>query len=177
MKDIEFKRKLKSFYEKEGESSSSKIFFADKVDSIALKLSNVSQLDIVLDVGCGDGNLLRRVEDNIIAVGVEFSSVRARRAKEKGLEIIISDTEQLPFKDGAFTICFAIEVLEHVSAPKKMIHELDRVSSQRARVIVVTPNDKNWFIYRVLAGNISDAFHSYGHLHDFSQLYKIQRSR
>jgi len=46
--DIEFKRKLKSFYEKEGESSTCQLPSNDKVDSIALKLSNeiLSRLDV-----------------------------------------------------------------------------------------------------------------------------------
>ncbi len=176
--DVELRRKLKLFYEEEGQRSTPREAYLSPLMSplieIALQLSNVKKMDIVLDVGCGNGDLLRRIEDAVYAVGIELSSVRARRAKKNGLEIIISDAEHLPFKDGVFTICFAIEVLEHIPEPKNVVAELDRVSSSSACAIIVTPNDRNWFLYRVLAGNFSEAFHSYGHLHDFSQLEKIQ---
>ena len=137
-------------------------------------MANIGKSDVVLDVGCGDGDLLSRIKDTHLSIGIDLSSIRVRRAKQKGIEVLVADAQQLPFRKETFTMCFAIEVLEHVHDPPNVIQEVRRVLGQGGCLVVVLPNDHNWFVYRVLAGDFAEALHFRGHLHDLSRLDKLR---
>jgi len=168
------KKELKAFYEKEGERSAEQRVSEDVMVNLHLDVAKIGQSQFVLDVGCGDGHLLNEFKDRSTALGVELSRTRAERTKKKGIEVIVADAEALPLVNTVLDICFAIEVLEHVPNPPRMIQELRRVLKPDGTLIIVVPNDRNWFICRLLSGDLPEAFHKWGHLHDFSRPNKIQ---
>lgn len=165
---------LKAFYEKEGERSALSCVSSDPVIAPYLDIAKIGQSQLVLDVGCGDGYLLNKIKERSAAFGIELSSTRARRAKKKGIEIIVADAEALPLVECCFDTCFCVEVLEHIPKPARVIQELARVLKPSGALIIVVPNDRNWFVCRLLGGNLVEAFHCWGHLHDFSRLETIQ---
>lgn len=88
--------------------------------------------DIVraLDVGCGVGfNVARLRARKMTVVGVEPAEGMRVRATEMnpGAEIIDGDIEQLPFKDGAFDLVIAIEVIRYLEDPARALAECARV--------------------------------------------------
>ena len=95
----------------------------------------------VLDVGCGDGLFLSLCKDRgIEAQGVDFSDVAVARCKERGLDARQADLAAgpLPFPDKSFPTVIALDVLEHVYEPEKLLQEMKRISS--GAVIVGVPN-------------------------------------
>jgi SAM-dependent methyltransferase len=99
----------------------------------------------VLDLGCGAGNLLERLEGSRL-VGVDLSDTmlaqaRKRLAGRPGLELVKANAEALPFPDAAFGRVVCSEVLEHVLDPKKVVAEIRRVCRPGARVVFTVPNE------------------------------------
>lgn len=95
----------------------------------------------VLDVGCGDGLLLQMLkEQGIEAKGVDISDVAVEVCTQKGFTVLKNDftTDALPFGEGSFDTVIALDVLEHVYNPEKLLSEMHRVSN--SDVVISVPN-------------------------------------
>jgi 2-polyprenyl-3-methyl-5-hydroxy-6-metoxy-1,4-benzoquinol methylase len=104
----------------------------------------------ILDVGCGEGVLSaawaqRPGIERVVAVDVEDPGLRAeweRRAQPR-LEFAAVEPEgPLPFADREFDVVAAVEVLEHVAEPQRMLSELTRCA--RSHVLVSVPREPLW---------------------------------
>lgn len=94
-----------------------------------------------LDVGCGVGQVLRRLVDaGFEAQGVEVSEPNVARARQAGLRCELYDGRRLPFPDRHFASVGALNVLEHVEEPEAFLAELVRVTEPDGRVVVSSPN-------------------------------------
>jgi cyclopropane fatty-acyl-phospholipid synthase-like methyltransferase len=141
-----------------------------------LDLLNITQNEIVLEIGCGAGALLTEAaEKGATVIGIDISNNQIKYAKSSfpNLFVAVASAEKLPISNGVVSKCFAIEVLEHVQNPDQLLAEIYRVLKDDCELIIVVPNDKNWFINRIIQGNFRDAFYDYGHLHDFSSPKKL----
>ena len=95
----------------------------------------------VLDVGCGVGQVVRRLrDDGYAAQGVEVSEPSVAKAREFGLDCQVYDGQRLPFPDRHFASVGALNVLEHVEEPEAFLVELARVVRPEGRVVVSSPN-------------------------------------
>ena len=95
----------------------------------------------VLDVGCGVGQVVRRLKAaGADAHGVEVSEPNVIRARQAGLNCSLYDGRRLPFPDAYFGAVGALNVLEHVEDPEGFLVELVRVSRPGARLVVSSPN-------------------------------------
>lgn len=95
----------------------------------------------VLDVGCGDGELLARlnVDKNIKGEGVELHESLVLKSIETGIPIIQRDVERGlgAYADKAFDVVILSKTLQTLIDPKKVLIELLRVGK---KVIVSFPN-------------------------------------
>jgi homoserine O-acetyltransferase len=126
-----------------------------KIDSTEPVLSAVEKLILdqipggssVLDLGCGDGNLLAalRVRNHSDLVGVEVAQANILKAAGRGLNVIDYDLNHgLPaFTDGQFDFVIFSATLQAVANVAELFDEMVRVGK---RVIVSFPN----FAYRKL---------------------------
>jgi SAM-dependent methyltransferase len=97
--------------------------------------------DRVLDVGCGVGQVVRRLRDGGYAAhGVEVSEPNVAKARQFGLDCQMYDGRQLPFPDRHFGSVGALNVLEHVEQPEAFLTELVRVTRPGGRLVVSSPN-------------------------------------
>lgn len=95
----------------------------------------------VLDVGCGVGQVVRRLsEAGFEAYGVEVSEPSVAKARAAGLRCALYDGRHLPFPDRHFASVGALNVLEHVEEPEAFLAELVRVAEPGGRVVVSSPN-------------------------------------
>lgn len=86
-------------------------------------LGHVPDTRRVLDLGCGDGRLLTHIDPDLY-VGVDYSSVRLSLAKEKWRREFICDDLYHYLEvtaQGRFTLAVAIEILEHLEDPIRLI--------------------------------------------------------
>ncbi len=90
--------------------------------------SNVSALDI----GCGAGFLTHALscEDYDVA-GIDLSEKSLEVAKKHDptgrVRYFHADAYSLPFPDRSFDVVFAMDILEHVEEPERLIREASRV--------------------------------------------------
>lgn len=107
----------------------------------------------ILDIGSADGVFTKVVLDKsnaekAIGVDVLKESVdwaRNHWKKEKRMEFMVADGHKLPFKAGSFDAVFALEVLEHVSDPGKVLKEIFRVLKNRGYAVFLVPSDSLLF--------------------------------
>lgn len=115
--------------------------------------------DKVLDVGCGSGHFLTRLEKHlgIKGVGIDISpkSIKlAKRWQKENLEFRVSKAEKLPFEDESFDYVFCFDVLEHIKEQRQALREMARVLKKDGWLLLYTMNKKrrftwNWFLEKL----------------------------
>jgi len=93
----------------------------------------------VLDVGCSDG---RGSMELTGAFGCDVHRPTLQVARDAGRRrpVAQADVRHLPYRDGAFDVVVALDVIEHFDKPDALVvlDEMERVS--RNTVVVVTPS-------------------------------------
>ena len=101
----------------------------------------------VLDVGCGDGELMKYINENITndIRGLEISKSNVQKCIEKGLTVIEGDAEKdlKQFPKSSFDYVILSQTLQAFLNPELVINELLRVGK---KAIVTIPNFGFWKI-------------------------------
>ena len=101
----------------------------------------------VLDLGCGEGDLLYFLKENkgVSGTGIERVEAKVARCIEKGLSVLQGDIneEVLDYPDKTFDYVVLSQTLQQVYKPDELIQSLLRVGR---RGIVSFPNFSHWVI-------------------------------
>ncbi len=101
----------------------------------------------VLDVGCGDGILMKHLKENknVDSRGLEISKENVQICISKGLSVIEGDAESdlKQFPDLSFEYAILGQTLQAFYNPEKVIDDLLRVSK---KAIITIPNFGYWKI-------------------------------
>jgi methionine biosynthesis protein MetW len=101
----------------------------------------------VLDLGCGEGELLGFLKREIVikGTGIESSETRIDKCIEKGVQVLQGDiTEEVhDYPDNSFDYVILSQTLQQVLEPDKLIKDLLRVGN---KIIVSFPNFSYWSI-------------------------------
>src|SRR5271167_1157111 len=100
----------------------------------------------VLDVGCGDGDLLQLLESRgIDGRGIELSREGVNRCVAKGLAVVQgdADTDLANYPDDAFDYVILSQTLQATRQPRVVLEHLLRIGR---RAIVSFPNFGHWKI-------------------------------
>lgn len=102
----------------------------------------------VLDVGCGDGDVLAALGSSFeLLTGIELSPNRAANARDllasqaSDHEITEGNIEHgIPYPDGTFDVIIWADVIEHIVDVFGAMEELARVLAPQGRLVTITPN-------------------------------------
>jgi SAM-dependent methyltransferase len=96
----------------------------------------------LLDIGCGLGFFLKRLQDVYEVHGIDLSEHAVRRAQQVAAkaELGVACASHLPFRTNSFDIVTAFDVVEHLEEPDLLFREIRRVLSQDGLLIFSTPN-------------------------------------
>lgn len=99
----------------------------------------------VLDLGCGDGSLLRYLQDNLqtVGTGLEIDETRINACLAKGISVIQQDLNKglQNFQSQSFDTVLLTQTLQAVHCPDLLVEEMLRIGKN---CIVTFPNFGNW---------------------------------
>ena len=101
----------------------------------------------VLDLGCGEGELLAWLAENkgVEGRGVEINSSKVQRAIARGVSAYQGDIDEglAGYPDGAFDYVILSQTLQETRRPLQVLREMLRVGR---RAIVAFPNFGHWTV-------------------------------
>ncbi len=128
----------------------------------------------VLDVGCGDGELLKILTEtkNVDGRGIEISREGVNLCVAKGLAVIQgdADTDLVDYPDDAFDYVILSQTLQATWQPRVVLEPMLRIGS---RAIVSFPNFGHWKIRLMLlmfgrmprTANLPDTWYNTQNIH------------
>jgi len=99
---------------------------------------------LIIDVGCGRGDYLRRMKElgwNVL--GIEPDRDAAELAKKKGVDVITGTLQQAGLPDGIADQVTLQHSIEHFPDPIAAIQECYRLLRGGGRVVIYTPNGES----------------------------------
>lgn len=99
----------------------------------------------VLDIGCGEGDLLARLVERrkVRAVGIELSEACVMKAVQRGLSVHHGDVEEglNDYGDRSFDLVLFSLTIQELGDPLRALQEAFRVGK---KAIIVFPNFGHW---------------------------------
>jgi len=99
----------------------------------------------VIDLGCGEGNLLKHLisHKQVIGTGIERNEAKVADCIDKGLSVLQGDIneEVLDYPDDTFDYVILSQTLQQVYEPDTLIRDMLRIGK---RGIVSFPNFSHW---------------------------------
>ncbi len=111
----------------------------------------------ILDLGCGDGYLFKKLVDekHVTGVGIEINQDEVIKSMERGLPVIQGDLDKglRQFEDKTFDYAILNRTLQSTDKPDFVLGEMLRVSK---KAIVAFPNFAYWKVrfYLFLKGKM-----------------------
>ena len=105
----------------------------------------INEKSRVLDVGCGDGELMSFIYKNITqdVRGIEISKNNVQKCISKGLTVIEGDAESdlIQFPNSSFDYVILSQTLQAFLNPENVLDELLRVGK---KAVITIPNFGHW---------------------------------
>lgn len=125
----------------------------------------INKGELVLDVGCGDGQLMELLQSERGARtrGLEVEQAGVNRCVAKGLAVVQGNADaDLPvYPDDAYDVAILSKTIQELARPKFVLDELSRIAR---RVIVSFRNYGHWRVRTTLltTGRIPNLGHTAG---------------
>jgi ubiquinone/menaquinone biosynthesis C-methylase UbiE len=158
-------------------------------DPVYLKLKQLlkfyPQKGDVLEIGCGAGRIIsllrkEKLNCNLFACDISFNSIKvAKKLHGNGIEFMVSDALNLPYKDNSIDLVYAIDVVEHLQDVDKLFSEAKRILKNNGIFYIYVPCEANKLTLDYILNKINVGNHLKnkwaGHIHRFSskELAKI----
>lgn len=111
----------------------------------------------MLDVGCGEGKLLRTLARERPGLALHGCDIRVPQRAPDVFTFTKVEGDALPYEDGSFTAAMLFDVLEHVPDPAAMLRETGRVLAPGGRLVAFVPVEGEALsFYRVFRALLGD---------------------
>ncbi|HSX40785.1 MAG TPA: class I SAM-dependent methyltransferase [Candidatus Saccharimonadales bacterium] len=132
----------------------SKFLIANFYNTLITLIKNLKPVSI-LDVGCGEGFTLEKLQKNHIGKrleGMDNLQDAIDIGKKLHPKFILKkgDVYKLPYRSSSFDLITCTEVFEHLEKPEKALDELIRVSKKY--ILLSVPNEPLFTMQRFLRG-------------------------
>jgi len=132
--------------------------------------ASLKEARTVLEIGCGTGEFTSRLlkdkgVNKIIAIDISLDLIKKGREKIKGpgVNFVVADAENLPFKEGVADAVIGVSVLHHLEI-KAAFKEIMRAVKKGGKIVFSEPNmlnpqimlTKNIPLIKKAAGDVKD---------------------
>jgi len=103
-------------------------------------VKEVPENSLVLDVGCNSGWLMQElIKKGCTCYGIDASEIPLKVAREKGLNVLLADAQNIPFKSDYFDVVTIVSVLQQMARAEyqKSLYECFRVLKKGGNLIGV----------------------------------------
>jgi SAM-dependent methyltransferase len=118
----------------------------------------------LLEVGCGDGRVSRRVREKVSVTGID---INPHRIDGYPGDKVVGDIAHLPMKSNQFDMVLSCEVLEHLT--DKTLHaalsEIERITNKY--ILITVPFKETLPAQWRKCSKCSHIYHAWGHLRAF----------
>jgi len=111
---------------------------------------------LIVDVGCGVGDMIQAMPDFSTKVAIAFSQADlalARMACEENILFARASAFELPFAAECVDMVICLEVIEHLSNDRAVIREVTRVLKPGGRLLISAPGNYYFAEYLDLMGH------------------------
>ena len=100
-----------------------------------------------LEIGVGTGRFAAELADeNREIIGIDLSHEMLKRARERGVSVVLGKGENLPFAESEFDFCLIVFALPFFDDAKKVIEEARRVLKADGKIILgIIDKESDWF--------------------------------
>lgn len=107
----------------------------------------------LLDAGCGDGTLVRKLVGTVPDItAVDIASSAFTGVEQSGIRFMQMNIEKLDFADRTYDAVVCVETLEHVLDPLRALSELRRVLTPGGTLILTYPTINRTLVKRCRLG-------------------------
>ena len=162
-----------NFYNKYESQNPISRWFINRFTEHLESLLNNLQFESLLEVGCGEGYLLKRLEKRLQGLDLLATDISPEIIAEAELLIpevpkLVASAYDLPLEDKSRDIVLACEVMEHVEEPDKLLVEAKRVA--RKHCIFSVPHEPWWRIANMMRGKYLNNFgNTPGHIQHWNK--------
>lgn len=111
-------------------------------------LINFNDGEVILDFGCGSGNLcffLSKKCNTIFGLdaksdAIDFANKIKKEKKYENCNFLFNESSKLPFYNEYFDKVFLLDVIEHIENPRSILKEIKRVLKNDGVLVTITPN-------------------------------------
>lgn len=122
----------------------------------------------MLEIGCGEGYIQQLLTPaQSLATDIDLPIVRDAKARYPHAHYVVADGTQMPLPSASFDLVIAIEVLEHVPHPVRLLQEAKRLS--QGYCIFSVPREPLWRVLNMTRGRYwRDLGNTPGHINHWS---------
>ena len=119
-----------------------------------------------LDLGCGDGTILNKLNPELFKVGLDISHDALLNAEVE--KKVLACSSRLPFRSNSYDLVICTEVLEHLPSEQfeLSINEIQRIAKKN--ILVSVPFQENLDRKQACCPNCGFIFHIHMHLRRFN---------
>lgn len=99
----------------------------------------------IIDIACGHGDFLKKIQDNFKCrmVGLDGNDKRVEYLNNYGIEAVLGSAESIPFDSNIFDYATCFECLEHLSDVVVAVKEIYRILKKGGKVFCTVPMGTN----------------------------------
>jgi SAM-dependent methyltransferase len=127
----------------------------------------------VLEVGCGEGHQLAKVltridPERVVGLDLPDLELEGAWAEVEDVSLLWGSAYDLPFPTASFDLVLALEMLEHVDEPDRVLAEIARVA--KGWVVISVPWEPVWRAGNLARGRYVRAWgNTPGHVQHYSR--------
>lgn len=108
------------------------------------KILERKSLGKTLDIGCNEGfycKLLGVERKNYFGIDIDDGALKKAKKNKLNVKKVNLNNNKIPFKNNQFDTVLALDIIEHLLEPEKILEEISRLLNKRGSAIISLPHD------------------------------------